>query len=171
MTTTSSGMRRSPAQSGLGDVIATVGYNLYDDDEFALNAVGLVKFGTANANKGLGTGADDYAAQIDSICNTDSASIYASVGYKLVGVPAGYTLNNIAYGSAGIARAVGNASRIGLTLDIAQRTSASSEDRRSITAETTHRVNKSIAVSMSLSRGFSSANADWLGGLYVANTF
>lgn len=164
-------MRRSLVQSGLGDVIATAGYNLYGDDEFTVNAVGQLKFGTASADKNLGTGEHDYAAQIDSMCTTDSVSIYASVGYKFVGVPAGYTLNDIAYGSVGFARVVGSASRIGLTLDVAQRTSATSEARRSITAETTHRVNESIAISMSLSRGFSSANADWLGGLYIANTF
>jgi hypothetical protein len=171
MTTTSSAMRRSLVQSGWGDVIATAGYTLYDDDELMLSAVGQVKFGTANADKDLGTGENDYAAQIDSICTTDSVSIYASIGYKFVGVPAGYTLNNIGYGSVGVARAVGSASRVGLTLDVAQRTSAISEDRRSITAETRHGINESTAISVSLSRGFSASNADWLGGLYVANTF
>ena len=54
-------------QSGLGDVVAGVTRNLIDvtSSGTLIDLTGKIKFGTADAGKGLGTGENDYAAQVD----------------------------------------------------------------------------------------------------------
>src|SRR5215469_11177590 len=44
--------------SGIGDIVASVGYEVFQnsDHTFGVDVTGKVKFGTADANEGLGTG-------------------------------------------------------------------------------------------------------------------
>src|SRR5215471_16743727 len=64
-------VNRTPAtvttQSGLGDIVAAATYILYAGDASApgWDLTGKIKFGTADANKGLGTGENDYSVQVD----------------------------------------------------------------------------------------------------------
>lgn len=161
---------RTTTQSGLGDIIATAGYNIYQQGNLTLNVVGNVKFGTADENKLLGTGKNDYAAQVDVFYAYAASSLYASAGYKVVGVPAGLTLNNVAYGSVGMVRMIGEKSRIGLTLNAAQSMGPGIEGRRDLAFDVMHGLNKGSFVSAKLSGGLSSSSPDWLAGLYFSGT-
>jgi hypothetical protein len=162
---------RSPTttQSGLGDVIATAGYSIYGQEQLTLNLVGSVKFGTANENKSLGTGKNDYAAQIDMLYAYSTSTLYASIGYKVIGVPAGYTLNNIAYGSVGVAQTIDERSRAGLTLNAAQSMGPGIEGRRDLAFDIMHRFNESNTISAKFSKGLSTSSPDWLVGLYLSS--
>ncbi|ADE11110.1 hypothetical protein [Sideroxydans lithotrophicus] len=154
-------------QSGLGDVIATAGYNLYGQEQLTLNLVGSVKFGTANENKSLGTGKNDYAAQIDMFYAYATSTLYTSIGYKVVGVPVGYTFNNIAYGSVGMAQTIDERSRAGLTLNVAQSMGPGIEGRRDVAIDVMHGFNEARSISAKLSKGLSTSSPDWLVGLYL----
>lgn len=155
-------------QSGLGDVIATAGYNIYEQEQLTLNLVGSVKFGTANENKSLGTGKNDYAAQIDMFYAYATSTFYTSIGYKVVGVPVGYTLNNIAYGSVSIAQSINERSRAGLTLNVAQSMGPGIEGRRDLAFDIMRRINGNSSISAKLSKGLSTSSPDWLAGLYLS---
>lgn len=161
---------RTTTQSGLGDIIATAGYNIYQQGNLTLNVVGNVKFGTADENKQLGTGKNDYAAQVDVFYAYAASSLYASAGYKVVGVPAGFTLNNVAYGSVGMVRMIGEKSRIGLTLNAAQSMGPGIEGRRDLAFDVMHGLNEGSFVSAKFSGGLSSSSPDWLAGLYLSGT-
>ncbi len=78
---------KSTSNSGLGDVTASVGYNVYDGDTISFDLFGNVKFGTADVNKGLGTGKNDYSAQLDGYYSLNSATLFATAGYKIMGRP------------------------------------------------------------------------------------
>ena len=95
MTTTTKTTTATNSASGLGDIVAAAGYTVYDQDALSIDVVGKVKLGTANANSGLGTGKNDYSAQVDGYYTINKTTVFATAGYKIVGKPAGLTLNNV----------------------------------------------------------------------------
>lgn len=155
-------------QSGLGDVLASVGYNIRSEDALTLNILGNVKFGTANANKGLGTGKNDYAAQLDFFYAGAATAYYASAGYKVVGVPESYALNNVAYGSIGATRPISEQLRAGLRLDAAQRANADTEGKRSMAVDLTQRLKGVGSLSLSLLKGLSTSSPDLVAAVYLS---
>ena len=71
-------------ESGIGDVIAAL--TVYDvlslaDGEFVMDLTGEIKFGTADEDKGLGTGQTDYSVQADAFRFFDRFTAIGSVGY------------------------------------------------------------------------------------------
>src|SRR3569623_3541729 len=54
-------------QSGLGDVVASGTYNFFNDaaSQIGADITGKIKFGTADKDKNLGTGKNDYGTQLD----------------------------------------------------------------------------------------------------------
>lgn len=165
--TTSSGTQ-TITQSGLGDVLASAGCQIYSEDALTLNILGNVKFGTANANKRLGTGKNDYAAQLDTLYAGAATAYHASVGYKVVGVPEAYALNNVAYGSIGATTPITEQFRAGLRLDAAQRANTNTEGTRSLAIDITKWRSEGGGVSVSLSKGLSTSSPDWTGAVYLS---
>ncbi len=82
-----------------------------------LDVVGNIKFGTADANKNLGTGENDYSAQLDGYYTFSKTTLFATAGYKVLGAPTGVSLNNIAYGTLGISQKNRDKTSAGLMLD------------------------------------------------------
>ena len=104
-------------QPGLGDIVAGVTRNIIDigSSGTLVDLTGKVKFGTADAGKGLGTGQNDYAVQGDVTQSVTSAiSVFGSLGYKFIGSPAGAQLNNVVvYGEACAAFKISEDFRVG----------------------------------------------------------
>ena len=84
--------------SGLGDVWLAAHYTLIPEQGLmpAVVPFAKVKFGTASAAKGLGTGKNDYEAGL-GFNTTIGGDIFpfAHVAYRIVGSPPGETLQNI----------------------------------------------------------------------------
>jgi len=66
-------------ESGLGDVVAVVTRNVYDrgGSGTLLDVTGKIKFATADENKGLGTGENDYAVQLDAYQTAGKVTCWA----------------------------------------------------------------------------------------------
>ena len=84
-------------ESGLGDVTASL--TLFDafyspDLAFAIDLTGAVKFGTADVDKGLGTGEQDFTIRADLYKFFEQFTLLTSLGYKLRGDPAGIDLDD-----------------------------------------------------------------------------
>lgn len=93
-------------QSGLGDVVGTVGYRVVDS---ALSGVQVVvgtrvKIPTASAVRGLGTGRVDLGALAGIRKQFDEGWVYAEGGYLKVGRPGGVDLRDAAFWSIGAGR-------------------------------------------------------------------
>lgn len=158
-------------QSGLGDIIATAGYIFYEDDSFLLDVAGNIKFGTADANKNLGTGANDYSAQLDGYYTFNKTTLFATAGYKIIGAPAGITVNNIAYGTLGISQKIDDKISAGLMLDVAQSSTELSPGTREITVYASKKLSKTLKVQANLMKGFSDSSPDFGGGMMITGTF
>ena len=93
-------------QSGFGDVVASVGYRAVDD---RINGVQVVlgtrlKFPTAMAAHGLGTGRVDLGGSAIVRKRFDAGWVFGEAGYVVIGDPAGVELRNAVLWSAGAGR-------------------------------------------------------------------
>jgi len=162
---------KTSTQSGLGDVIASAGYTILENDNLLLDLVGNIKFGTADPDKNLGTGKNDYSAQLDAYYQLDKTTIFATAGYKVVGAPVGIQVNNIAYGTLGISQKTGNKTSAGLMLDAAQGSNALSPGARELTVFVANRISQTLKIQANLMKGFSDSSPDYGGGVMVTGYF
>lgn len=93
-------------QSGLGDIVGTVGYRVVDSAPTRVQVVvgARVKIPTASATRGLGTGRTDVGALAGIRKQFDQGWLYAEGGYLKLGRPAGVDLRNAAFWSIGAGR-------------------------------------------------------------------
>ena len=162
---------KTSTQSGLGDVIASAGYSILETDNLLLDLVGNVKFGTADYNKNLGTGENDYSAQLDAYYQANKTTFFATAGYKVVGAPVGIEVNNIAYGTLGISQKTGDKTSAGLMFDAAQSSSVLSPGTRELTVFVANRISQTLKVQANLMKGFSDGSPDYGGGVMVTGYF
>lgn len=97
-TTTTSTVKQT--NSGLGDIILSGTYQLTNETKvspwFALT--GKIKLGTADEKKRLGTGENDYAAQVE----VAKKALHGYLGYKIIGDTSTVNFNDVSYGAVGI---------------------------------------------------------------------
>jgi len=158
--------------SGMGDVIASAAYRLHASEARSLDVVGKIKFGTADADKGLGTGENDYAAQLDGRFRLGEANtLFATAGYKIVGKPAGIVTNNVAYGTLGMDHMLGGGTRIGAMYNAAQSAFATSATLRDVTVYASQNVSGDTTIQVALLKGLADGSPDFGGKLFVSGKF
>jgi len=147
-------------QSGLGDAIAAVTYNAYSNIEEYLWAylTGKVKFGTADT--GLGTGENDYAAQVDAYQGFGRFTATGSLGYHVLGNPPGAELTNAVYGTLGGYYQFTGQTSGGAEMRLSQQLSESGTAPRELMAYLGHRFDKSLKISGYVLKGFSDGSPD-----------
>lgn len=167
--------RAVTTESGLGDIILTGTHTvaqLGETNPLLLDLTGKIKFATASASKGLGTGENDYTLELDGYkaLNKD-ATLFGDVGYKLMGDPTGINLNNVWFGSAGLSYKLAPNTSAGIMADIRQATLNTSQPLRELTVFVTHKFNEHYKLQSYLSKGYSTSSTDWGGGLMFGRMF
>lgn len=166
--TTTTSRRR---ESGLGDIIAAGTYTFYREHGWTLDATGRIKFGTADKDKGLGTGKNDYAAHLGVNYDIGQTSVFGTLGYKWLGSPDGVSLKNVTYGSVGASYGVVSAGTLGLALDFATAAISGTPNPLELSAYYTHKFSPNAKLNGYVIRGLTNANPDWGGGLLYTHTF
>ena len=159
--------------SGLGDITGSV--TLYDVVRnrrlgIALDLTGAVKLGTADFDKGLGTGETDFTLQADLLKFINETTLLFSAGYKFRGDPAGVDLENTAIASLGITQKFSDRTRAGLFFDYRESSITGRDSMREVTGYLSRRVNDSWKVQMYVLAGLSDSSPDWGAGLHVKRT-
>ena len=92
--------------SGLGDISLSGTYQLQKEIKTRpwIAITGKLKLGTADENKRLGTGENDYAVQLELA----KKAIHGFIGYKLIGDTSIINFNDVTYGAVGITIPAGN---------------------------------------------------------------
>jgi hypothetical protein len=165
------GSNKVTTQSGLGDIIASAGYTVFESDNLMLDLFGNIKFGTADANKNLGTGENDYSAQLDGYYTISKTTLFATAGYKVIGAPAGVTVNNIAYGTLGVSQKTGENTSAGLMLDTALSSNELSPGTRELSVFVSNKISSTSKIQANLMKGFSDSSPEYGGGLMVTGSF
>jgi hypothetical protein len=90
--------------AGLGDIITSVTYSIIPASLKMplIDLTGKVKFGTADEQKGLGTGQNDYTFQVDIAKSFGKWSPFGTIGYRFVGKAEGFDLHNTWLGTLGV---------------------------------------------------------------------
>ncbi len=168
-----SGSGSRTTQSGLGDVVASASYTVYSSlaTQTLIDLTGKVKFATADETKNLGTGKNDYAAQVDIYKLVGKFTPFGTVGYKVLGSPATYTLNNVWYGTLGAAYKVSKTTTSGLMLDLRQKSSPAGAPRRELTAFVSHKLSHDWRLQGYAVKGFADGSPDWGIGAMVSYSY
>lgn len=155
--------------SGIGDVIGSV--TVYDVIRnrrlgFAMDLTGKVKFGTADVDKGLGTGENDFTVQADFLKFTDSITWVGSLGYKFRGQPPGASLDDAFLASAGGIYKFSDDTRAGMFFDYRE-SSIGADAAQELSLFVSNRVSEDWKLQAYVFKGFSDSSADWGGGIQV----
>ena len=160
------------AESGIGDVIAAAGYRLLTQTEVrpSLDLTGKVYFATADEAKGLGTGENDYAAQLDLTKNAGDWILSGAGGYLVTGDPAGIDYKNVFYGwfDAGYRFDV---LTIGAVINAQQAIISANDGPAYLTGYVTNRLAEDVRLTTYLLRGLSDASPDWGAGIVLTREF
>lgn len=151
-------------ESGLGDVIAGVTvYDVFysDDLGLALDVTGKIKFGTADEQKGLGTGEQDYTVRADLFKFYEQFTLLGSAGYKFRGDTAELDLEDVFIGSLGGVYALNEEVRFGLMYDYREAALIDGDAISELSAFTSRRINDSLQIQFYAFTGFSDSSADW----------
>lgn len=167
--------RRTTTESGLGDIVLSATHTIAQLGEtkpLLLDITGKIKFSTASASKGLGTGENDYTLELDAYkALTDSLTAFGDVGYKRLGDPSGVNLNNVWFTAAGLSYKFLPSTSAGIMADYRQATLDTSQPVRELTIFVSHKFNDDYKLQSYLSQGYSDSSADWGGGLMLGRSF
>ncbi len=121
-------------ESGLGDIEAGYGRTLIDDLDrgVRLDAVGKVKFGTADETRGLGTGENDYSIQFDAYRYSGTSTWLGTLGYRVLGDPPGTNFDNIWFAVLGAWTRFAAGHSVGFAYDYRQAATAASDPRKEL---------------------------------------
>lgn len=166
-----SGSGAMMTESGLGDIIA--GATLYDliysnDYGIAVDVTGKIKFGTADENKGLGTGEQDYTLRADLYKFFEQFTVMGSAGYKFRGDPVDQDLENVFLGSIGGVFALNDKARFGLIYDYRESALLDGDAISELSAFLSRRLNETWQLQLYAFTGFSDSSPDWGGGVLVS---
>lgn len=163
----------SGSARGLGDIVAFASYNVYAnaDAQFGIDLAGRIKFGTADADKGLGTGENDYGAEVDMYKKFDKVILFGGAGYTKMGSSQYIKLNNVANANAGVSYKFDEADLAGVLFDYHQRASDLSASRREVTLFYNHGFAKAWKTQLYALKGFADGSPNWGAGATLAYSF
>lgn len=147
-------------QSGLGDTVAAASYNIFSGkaSKFGIDLTGKVKLNTADA--GLGIGQNDYAAQADAYQIFNKFTALGSLGYKVLGSPAGISMNKVIYGSFGGSYQLDDNVNGGVDIKLSQNPYSVGDGHRELSAYVSHKINKNLKAKGYVLKGFSNGSPD-----------
>lgn len=165
------GQGATSTQSGLGDII--LGGTLYDALRSkalhtAVDVTGKIKFGTADYDKGLGTGENDYSLQGDAYTYLGPLTTIVEGGYRLRGSPPGLSLNDTAFGALGAAWRYSPDASIGLLYQVSQAAINGDPAPREADLFLTRKLSPRHRITGYVLTGLSDASPDW--GLGISFT-
>jgi len=157
------------SEQGLGDVIIRASYALDTlmDTSSLVDVTAKVKLATADEERELGTGKNDYSLQLDVARTIGKFTPYGSLGYKFMGNPDEYDLDNIWFASAGFDYRLNPAVTLGTAIDLREATSSSTEGMKEWMAYLNWKPAKSWSINGYGVAGFSDGSPDTAVGIQV----
>jgi hypothetical protein len=158
-------------ESGLGDVLASYGRLLLEHDSMTLDAIARIKLGTADETRGLGSGENDYAAQLDGYWAVGPWTALGTVGYKVLGDPPGTDFDNVFFGALGASLSRGDTAAFGAIYDYSQATTPASDPQRQITLYAAGHINRGTRLEAYVLKGYGDTSPDRGAGILLTTSF
>lgn len=169
-------LRKHSTESGFGDIVSSITYTALQstDQKFTLDVGAKVKFATASVQKGLSTGSNDYALQLDAyktLSNKpfDKLTLLGTIGYKTFGKPelSARNLDDTWFATLGAAYKINATNSAGLLVDLRQAAWAQNSDSREYTAYYSHRFSPNYNLQTYFTAGDTRSSADFGAGLML----
>jgi len=163
----------SGESDGLGDILARGSYLLPSPTTSwvpYVELIGRVKFPTASRSAGLGTGEFDVGFETELSWAVRRFTPFVNVGYRYLGSPPGFELNNVVVSSVGGLYRVLDPLNIGLSLDYRQAATSSTGERLELVPFATWKIDARWSVDTYVSAGLASGSPDVGVGLQIGYT-
>ena len=149
--------------SGLGDITASAGYQLFAsaDRTFGLDLTGKVKFATADENKGLGTGKNDYGLSLDTYKVSGAWTAFGGVGWMKYGSSQYIKLKNGFNANIGADYKFNSSNNIGAYYYYRERIADTGAAQSEIAGYWNHKFNDSLRVQAYALAGFADGSPDY----------
>jgi hypothetical protein len=166
--------------AGLGDVTSSLRYTLLNEKDapFSLYARGEVKLATADVASGLGTGANDYSAELKASKTFGAFTGSASIGYAIMGSPGEVKINdvkkflyfnNIYFGSVGGLYQFTESLHAELNMELGQATEAGGPQQRDLSAGMEFKFATNQSIRMLVLKSFTPGISSWGAGAYLSS--
>ncbi len=158
---------------GVGDVVAALGYTVVNSlaSGTIIDIVGKVKFGTADEEKGLGTGEDDYSFQIDGYKTFKRLTYLLTVGHRVYGDPPDFDFDDVFFGSIGAIYKFKPDISGGVVYDFRENIIAGGDEQSEVTVFVTQKISGNRKIQGYVLGGLSDASPDWGLGLMLTQGF
>jgi hypothetical protein len=161
-------------EAGIGDVIASATYQDVFDTEFnndlAVDVTARIKFGTADPDKNLGSGENDYTLQTELYKFLDRSMLFSIIGYKFRGDPPGVDLDNSWIVYLGGNYKLTTDYKSGIDIYYQQSPIPGLDDQLELSADLGYRLSATRYLGSYLIKGLSDASPDWGIGFYLTFT-
>jgi hypothetical protein len=156
-------------ESGLGDITLRGTVKLAEEGD-VMPWLGLTlkaKLATADESKFLGTGENDYAAQLEMA----KGFVDGYVGYKYLGDPDYVDFNNVAYGALALSLKSSDETSYAIEGYMEQAAIDGNDPKREVSLILDHWLDEQKRLSGYVLKGYSDASPDWGAGLALKYTF
>jgi len=156
------GSNKRMTEQGIGDAVISTSYALdalWNSGPF-VDLTGKIKLATADEDKGLGTGENDYSLQIDVANTYEQITPFATLGYKIMGDPSGIELDDIWFASVGFDYKISSSLNSGVSLDFREAAFSGSEDPKEGVGYLNWKLSNNLSVMSYAVVGFSDGSPD-----------
>jgi hypothetical protein len=160
----------SGSASGIGDLRLSATYAFDTGSPLGVDLTGNVKVATADEDKSLGTGADDYGVALDLYRDFDGTMLFGGVNYTVLGDSDFIDVDAVAGGNIGASRHIGGGD-LGLMYDYRQAASNDSDDRSELIGFYGFGAGAAGRMQVYGSAGLSDGSPQWGAGLSYMHAF
>jgi hypothetical protein len=155
----------SGTTSGIGDLRLAATYAIPLQGRWGVDLTGNVKVATADEDKGLGTGENDYGAAVDVYRSVGAATtLFGGVGYTVLGESEYIEVDSVYNANVGLSHKLG-ASSVGAMYDYRQPTSEDADDRSEVTGFYSFPTSDTGKLQLYATKGLTDGSPDWGAGV------
>ena len=154
----------SGTTSGIGDLRLSATYAIPTQGAWGVDLTGNVKIATADEDKGLGTGANDYGVALDVYRDFSGTTVFGGVGYTWLGDSDFIDVDSVFNANFGASWKVG-AGSLGAMYDWRAAASDGADDRSEITGFYSFPTGDASELQVYASKGLSDGSPDWGAGV------
>ena len=156
--------------SGIGDLTVAATYSVPTGGATGVDLTANAKLATADEDKSLGTGANDYGVAIDLYRGFGGTLLFGGAGYTRLGDSRFIEVDSVRSGNAGISQRAGKA-RLGVMYDYREAAASGFDDRRDVIGFLSTEAGAGSRFQLYLSKGLSDGSPDWGAGTRFTRSF
>ena len=156
--------------SGIGDLRLAATYSFDTSGGLGIDVTSNAKIATADEDKGLGTGANDYGIALDLYRDFAGTLLFGGAGYTLLGDSSFIEVDSVLNANGGASWAAGRG-RIGAMYDWREAVTAEADDRSEVTGFYSFPTGPSTRMQLYGVRGLSDGSPEWGAGVSFSAGF